>query len=307
MIKKPILLTGSPRSGSTWTGKMLSVSNEVTYLHEPFNPYNYRRGRCSAFFKYFFTYVCDVNEHEYKNGLAELLQFKYQWSKEFPLIKTPRDIGRTIRDSSRYALYRRQHARPLIKDPIAVFSAPWLAETFNMDVVMMIRHPAAFAWSIKKKGEVIRFSEMLNQPLLMDAYLEPYRSQMEAYRNGASNRVDEACLLWCLVYSVVQKYREKYPQWIYLRHEDLSKDTMTGFEDLFARLNLSFTSQVAKQIRQYTVDSKRSKIVGGNNIRLDSKKNITSWKGKLCDEEVSRVYEKTKDVSQFFYDRSEWA
>ena len=37
MPPKPILLTGSNRSGTTWTGKMIASSDEVFYVEEPFN------------------------------------------------------------------------------------------------------------------------------------------------------------------------------------------------------------------------------------------------------------------------------
>ena len=42
--------------------------------------------------------------------------------------------------------------RPLLKDPIAIMSCEWLAETFNMDVIVVIRHPAAFVASLKVAG-----------------------------------------------------------------------------------------------------------------------------------------------------------
>ena len=34
---KPILVTGSHRSGSTWTGRIISAAPHVGYIHEPFN------------------------------------------------------------------------------------------------------------------------------------------------------------------------------------------------------------------------------------------------------------------------------
>jgi len=35
--QKPILVTGSHRSGTTWAGKMISACPNVGYIHEPFN------------------------------------------------------------------------------------------------------------------------------------------------------------------------------------------------------------------------------------------------------------------------------
>ena len=34
---RPILVTGSHRSGSTWLGQMIGASDAVGYIHEPFN------------------------------------------------------------------------------------------------------------------------------------------------------------------------------------------------------------------------------------------------------------------------------
>ena len=35
---RPILVTGAPRSGTTWVGRMLTLAPGVGYIHEPFNP-----------------------------------------------------------------------------------------------------------------------------------------------------------------------------------------------------------------------------------------------------------------------------
>jgi len=37
MIVKTVLVTGSNRSGTTWLGKMLSLSNQFLEVYEPFN------------------------------------------------------------------------------------------------------------------------------------------------------------------------------------------------------------------------------------------------------------------------------
>ena len=34
---QPIIISGSPRSGSTWIGRVLSQHPETKYVHEPFN------------------------------------------------------------------------------------------------------------------------------------------------------------------------------------------------------------------------------------------------------------------------------
>jgi LPS sulfotransferase NodH len=51
--QKPILVTGSHRSGSTWVGTMLATSPSVGYVQEPFS-LNHRPGIFSAKFDYWF-------------------------------------------------------------------------------------------------------------------------------------------------------------------------------------------------------------------------------------------------------------
>ena len=38
---RPILVTGSHRSGSTWVGKMIASHPRVAYVEEPFNAHQY--------------------------------------------------------------------------------------------------------------------------------------------------------------------------------------------------------------------------------------------------------------------------
>lgn len=285
---------------------MLSYSSEVAYIHEPLNPDNFRSGRCSVCFEHFFTYICSENETEYKTALQHLLNYQYQWASELPYIRSLRDIGRAVRDSSKYLLFSVRRARPLVKDPIAVFSAEWLAKTFEMDVVVLIRHPAAFAWSFKKKGQEFKFSELLNQPLLMQEFLEPFREEMEQLRNGAGDRIEEAILLWRMIYTVILHYQSSYPEWIFLRHEDLSLDPLAEFEHLYDQLGLQYTSSVQSSIKKYIVPSTKQRVVGGNNISMDSQANIKAWAKQLNRNEIERIRKGTMDISSHYYDDRDW-
>ena len=57
--KKIILITGSPRSGTTWIGKMIASAPSVGYIHEPFNP-AHNTGICAACIEDWFTYITNV-------------------------------------------------------------------------------------------------------------------------------------------------------------------------------------------------------------------------------------------------------
>ena len=36
--QEPVVVTGVPRSGTSWVGKLLQASGELTYINEPLNP-----------------------------------------------------------------------------------------------------------------------------------------------------------------------------------------------------------------------------------------------------------------------------
>ena len=146
-----------------------------------------------------------------------------------------------FRDLSWFTRGRLQDARPLLKDPFAVFSVPWFAEVLGCQVIILVRHPLAFVSSLKRLQWTFDFQDLLSQPLLMRDHLEPFRDQMSAMINNPDDVIAQGSLLWRMVYSVVDGYRSSYPEFMVVRHEDLSRNPEGGFRDLYASLGLAFT------------------------------------------------------------------
>src|SRR5262250_2445186 len=163
---KPILVTGSHRSGTTWVGKMIASSPSVGYIQEPFFP-GRRPGICGVTFPYPFAYVTDENGAVFYDHMKATLSFQFQFGAALAALKTPRDVAIMLKYGTEFCLSRARRAIPLVKDPLAVFSAEWLARRFDMRVIVMIRHPAAFACSIRRLNWRYNFSHFLQQPLLM--------------------------------------------------------------------------------------------------------------------------------------------
>ena len=151
MSDKPILVTGAHRSGTTWVGKMLALAPGVAYVHEPFSPKT-PKGLSPAGFERYFTVVTSANERRYRDGLKRSLDLRYDIGAQVQSARSWRDLVRIPRDYRRLRRRRGSGRRPLMKDPIALLSAEWLADSFGMDVVVLIRHPAAFAASLKRLG-----------------------------------------------------------------------------------------------------------------------------------------------------------
>lgn len=307
LAPRPILVTGSHRSGSTWLGQMIAASDDVGYIHEPFN-IDRGPGICRTRFPYWFTYIRPGTDDAAAADFRRLLDFRYNYLAQASSVRSRRDVRILVRDGGRFLRNRMRHARPLVKDPMALFSAEWIAETFDAQVVVVARHPAAFASSIKLDGWTHPFSHFQNQPELIEDYLSPFREEIAAFAREEHDILDQAALLWRLVHHTVAEYRDRHPEWLIVRHEDLSRDPIDGFRMLFQALDLSYTEEVQETILRST--SKSNPVDRDANGRLflarDSRANVDNWRRRLTPEEVERVRTRVADVSPLFYDGDEW-
>jgi len=161
------LLTGSHRSGTTWAANMLAVSPDLAFIMEPFNDANKRRGIFNARFGRFFPYVTDENEHLYLAAAEKTIGFRYDLAAGIKAADSVRQYARVVRDIFQTILNRMQGKRPFVKDPNALFLVEWLVRRFDMDVVILIRHPAAFISSLRILKWGFPFSSLLDQPSLI--------------------------------------------------------------------------------------------------------------------------------------------
>jgi hypothetical protein len=301
----PILVTGTHRSGTTWVGKMLAADAGTAYISEPLNVLH-RPGVFRPQVKNWYQYICDENENEYLSGFQELLEFDYRLWDEIRSLRSRRDVLRMGRDFFIFYTGLMRGQRILLKDPFAVFSTPWFAEKLNCKVVITVRHPAAFASSLKRLNWLFDFQHLLSQPLLMRDHLEPYREEMQAMR--PDDVIGQAALLWKLIYSSVHATRELHPEFIFVRHEDLSRDPIPGYRDLYQRLGLEFNRRVERTILKSSssenpAELSRKKVHG---YKVDSRANMDIWKKRLTAEEIDRIYQMTRDVSPLYYSGAEW-
>lgn len=301
MHTDPILITGSHRSGTTWTGKMLDLSDETGLIYEPFNP---DLSICQPHFRYWYTYVCSENEDLYTPCIEKCLNFRYPPSLAIGNMGSYKQWRQYLGDKYRFLKYGLLNRRPLFKDPISLFSAEWLYKKFDMRVVVLIRHPAAFVGSLKKAGWTFPFEDFLHQPLLMRDHLLEFEEDIRSFSEDERDIVDQGILLWNIIQHVIRKYRSEYEDsWIFLRHEDLSYNPVITFKALYDNLGLKFTPVIRSQILEYSR--------GGDNqeseLKRNSRSNIWSWQNRLTQEEIERVKQGTQEISKAFYSEEDWS
>ncbi len=302
---RPILVTGSHRSGTTWVGHVLASPLGVRYVREPFNV-NSAPGICRARFTRWFTYVCGENERLYRDAVADAIRGRYDPLVPARRANSPADVMRLVRDCAVSVAHRFFGSRTLLKDPIALLSAEWLASRFGMDVVVVIRHPAGFASSLKRLGWNFPFGDLLEQPLLMRDLLGPFRSEIEDYAERPRDIIDQAALLWRILHRVIAGYRTRHPEWTFVRLEDLARDPLAAFEPLFARLGLTFTRRARRRILRTSRPANPGETPEPSLVARDSRAVATIWKKRLTPAEVRRVREGVGEVGGLFYSDAEW-
>jgi hypothetical protein len=218
----------------------------------------------------------------------------------------PRFLLRSAREYARLLAYRALGAPPLVKDPIALFSAEWLASRFGMDVVIVIRHPAGFASSLKRLGWTFPFPDLLDQPLLMRDLLRPFEAELARRAERPGDILDQAALLWRMMHHVIADYRTRHPGWTFVRHEDLSREPVREFEGLFGKLGLGFTKRARDLIAETTDPANPADPADAHSLRRDSKAGASIWKERLAPGEVRRIRAAVGDVSKLFYSDAEW-
>jgi hypothetical protein len=289
-------------------GRMLALSDRVSYIHEPFNPGWKTPGIFGAKFTLPFTYINANNESLYLDGVQKTLSFQYNW---FEGIKhdTHKEKHKRFLVASRnliyYSICRMMNKRPLQKDPLALFSAEWLAARFDMSVIVLIRHPAAFVDSIIAKGWRQPFEALLKQDRLMEGHLSQFRDEIIKYAEGNYSIADEASVMWKILYAQVRKYQKNHPEWCFVRHEDLSIDPVGEYAKLFDYIAEPYTEKIIRTIRIQSGLEQRGRVFNRNVFR-DSRENVTAWKQKLSQEEIDVIRKNTEDVAKVFYANDEW-
>mgnify|MGYP000734206669 CR=1 FL=1 len=315
-ILKPTLVTGAIRSGTTWVGRTICKSDAFYMIHEPFNPKHriLSRGVLPIMMGKWFAYISESNEGMYYAPMKRMVHGRYDWKADLihqPTWKNARKVAANVR---RFYRYRANNVKPLIKDPLAVLSAEWLWKRFDVNVIVLVRHPAAVVSSMKRLGWGFDpVANFLEQPALMKDHLDPFRDECEAYRTRSFDIIDQACLLWKAVNHVVKQYRDAHDNWLCLRHEDISDDPVGTFSRLYSKLGVDFTSDIAESIKEETgaknpaeIEVVKKKILTTSSWSVNSRENKYNWMKRLTTEEIERIRKNVCEVSDFFYDDADW-
>ena len=281
---------------------MLALGGGIAYLSEPLNAYA-PGPLISLTPAHQFQYIASENERRFRKPFESLVALEYPWVNELAAIRTPRDVRRILRRCRRFAQVRRGTSRALLKDPFAFFSIPWFIERLASTPVVVVRHPASVASSMKRLGWVYDFKNLLGQPLLIDGLLAPYRREIETLSREPADSVTHAGLLWRIIYGTLPRFTDQFQNILVVRHEALSSNPVEQFERLSRSLGLRFDEKTAERIREFSDDRNPSELDQGepHSVRVNSRANLWNWQRRLTKEEIKLVREATEGVVERYY------
>jgi hypothetical protein len=317
-VYRGILVTGLPRSGTSWVGKMLQAGGEVVYVNEPlnsFHPPGRSPGVLNADVTHRYQYICPENEESWVRAFSDTLRLRYHPIAELRRNHRPYDLARMAKYSSAFVAGKIRRRRTLIDDPFAVFSSAWFAERMGCQVIVCVRHPLGFVGSWQQLGWKVPFGELLGQPLLMRDLLGPYADEISAL-DGSADRIAQAALLWRITYAVLHEMTTRVSGLQIRRYEDFASAPAEGFREAYETCGLAWTERAQRRIIAATSSAHAAhgshvwSLRGGLSRTafrpMNSGAALSSYLRRLNPHEIERVRELTSDVAKLYYEGTEY-
>ena len=223
---KPIFLTGTHRSGTTWLAAMLAASG-IWYIHEPFNR---NKGRWPGAFAYRSVDIADSETDRLfsdvlAGGFRSALHHSHASHALTPLRLLP------IRPN-----------RIFIKDPLACLLTEYLTTRFDLKTLMLFRHPGGVCSSLMRLNwPTAKFlRQFLSDEALMIRFFHPFRDIMSRYA-GSDSVASAAVLHGALTHANWQITTTGLAEPLYF--ERFCADPLNELSALFERLGLPYTAE----------------------------------------------------------------
>jgi len=116
----PLLVTGMPRTATSWVGKMLEASGALVYVNEPLNP-QHPPGRSPGVLRadvtHAFQYISEHNERVWLPAFRDTVRLRFHPLAEVRRNHGPYDLLRALKYTAGFGLGRLRGRRALLDDP----------------------------------------------------------------------------------------------------------------------------------------------------------------------------------------------
>lgn len=250
-----IVVAGLPRSGTTYVGKILEQHADIHMVLEPLND---EFGLRSVTGKFPFVGE-DGSEMDVRSAklLAQMVDLRGGWKRTID--REPRKVfgrrtAKTLIGSRTSLRWRRDrlleiagHRRiQCYKDPFATFALGYLAETYAIRSVCMVRHPGGYFSSFDAQPWTHSISALMNATAMRDELGAGIPESL--WSDAETDKISYCALTWRLMSNMVAKLDTE--RVLIVRHEDLARDVASCSIDIAEHLGLAFTDPMRDYVER---------------------------------------------------------
>ncbi|WP_418278069.1 sulfotransferase [Isoptericola jiangsuensis] len=231
----PILVTGVPRSGTTWLGRLLALAPGTSLPgREPMNP----RGR-----QYALGHTVD--------GWARLEELSGKQRRALRSAYAGLNPYVYSRYGSRRWAGPLPWSRKIVKDPFAMLSVPVVAECTGAIPVLVYRHPGAVLVSYQRMGWNPDLEEL---GAVRRAITERHGTKLPELPARTVSPAEAMAMFWTMLHSVALPDLSRVPGAQVVDHAELATSGAEGGRRLFTELGLSWCDAAEAELTRMARD-----------------------------------------------------
>jgi hypothetical protein len=302
-----VLVTGTPRSGTTPVGAALSLARGVRMIYEPMGPTGDVRipGRFAIPGQPQFPLEAF---HDFLDDLRTLhLRLAPQWRPPYASMRFYQSLVRRIIGSRTRLSYMRARLSPALgtllwKDPMAALAVPAILAS-GIPTVMCVRSPLAHAASYKRRRWSVDIAPVYANFRACYGPVPIIESRFAADREPTNT--ESAAMLWHLIYLLALRllrgcYGSFSVPLLLVMGSELEANEIELYRRVYERLELSFEGRPRRQL-EARMRRAAGREPGATKVH-DWDRSIAGlnsyWKDVLGQEEVAMVAEMNSGIFQ---------
>jgi len=297
-VDRPIVIVGLPRSGTTWTLRALGHAERVIDILEPDNEDKQptaisakhrvgrypvlRPGQESLDYRRLWEWIFAGAPEGRRSLLARRMLGpgfvnRIHDGRFDPVARLAGAIaGRPPPSTGAISAERR---RVVAKSIHAQLSVEWLADEFDIDVVLLLRHPAnVLASWLELNLKDSRNTTLENSAAIRARYLEPW-----GVPPPGPEPIERMSWRIALLTAVIEDASTRHPDWLVRVHEQLCVDPAVEFKRLYDDLGLEWTPSSEEFLRT------RNSPGSGFTVNRIAAEVSDSWRRRLDDRQLATV------------------
>lgn len=285
----PILVIGNGRSGTSWIGEVLGKAPQTLYYREPCHPRRNGLGNDSA--DHIWTrYVRPEEDDPYFESALNLALNGHFWQ----------GCGYGLRD---YQARFTTQPRIIIKEVASFLSLAWLASKWNLQILVVVRHPGAYAASVRNlsqdSAEINRLALLCANSKLADDHI----AHLLEHLSRLNTPLEASVGAWAVRNLCMLETINQIPNIKLIHYESIAENPVQGFEKLYLSLGLKYSQEVAEHVRMRS-SSTSDGLFSTSRISRDR---VDAWKKELNEQEKTAVRRTLEPFNLPWYcNASEW-